>query len=685
MKLAMSHYIIGFPIQLYGIEDTPEGYKVTFINPSLKHIEHIRFKLDKSEVKQEINQSSRLIDCFVQSEIHLIQGNFAQIIAATIDGKTYEAKAFEAIIVSPHKSVHGMGYEKSLYQHDLAELVGRPKKEVEFVAENNPYYWNCVCGHTNLAEDLECQNCGINKEKLFSKQISVSREAKQTQRMMLILRNLLIWMIVIIFSQTAYQSLTGDFLFTNNLKNQFLGVMNRIVLPSLLIVLLVTAMVSKLRYKKTYFILSIIGTLAIYFYLNIMTAVYFVGSSYNFILVVAMNIGIAGIFIYNYRQKIKSLLISALMLSAIIFSINGILQYQVFGQYNITIENDGIHLTVQTTETTYTIPETIGGIEVTSIIFPKSQSYPIQDLIISQYVQHVYYYSALVLGELQTISVVDNNPYFYVEDNILYKEDGTIEMVPISIQSLYIDDDTIAEGPFKNLVNLKSLTIGKDVYEIEMEAFIGATSLESITFEDHSTIRIIGDRAFANAASLVEIEFPVSLRTLGIGVLEGATSLERLTAPFIGHERERSTDLASSTDILVYFFGSNTYLHNNLVPASLTYVEFYDITMIHNVTFYRDSYLVNIVLSSPLTQLGVRSFYGTTSLVSFSIPSGVTSIPEYCFEGSGIQSIIIPATVTYVSANAFKDTNLQSIIYLGDYNNLVVEPTGNDSLIQLLP
>ena len=271
--------------------------------------------------------------------------------------------------------------------------------------------------------------------------------------------------------------------------------------------------------------------------------------------------------------------------------------------------------------------------------------------------------------------------HFYVEDNVLYEIDGTIRMVPISIHSLYINDEVIVQGPFKDLINLKSLTIGSNVKVIEDEAFIGAISLESLTFEQTSTIETIGDRAFANAAQLTEVTFPISLQSLGLGVLAGANSLESLTSPFIGNEREITGLLAESHDILVYFFGSNTYLHNNLVPQSLKSVEFYDIEMIHNTTFYRVSSLESIVFTNDLTQIGSQSFYGTTNLLSFIIPNGVTEIPRYAFEKSGITTITIPASVTQIQANAFKDTTLQTVIYLGDINDLIIDPTGNDSLL----
>lgn len=239
-------------------------------------------------------------------------------------------------------------------------------------------------------------------------------------------------------------------------------------------------------------------------------------------------------------------------------------------------------------------------------------------------------------------------------------------------------------GPFRDLIYLKSLVIGHEVQEIKYESFINAYSLESIIFEQNSQIKIIGDDAFANAISLVEVDLPISLQHLGIGIFRNASSLQKLRAPFIGEERETSSELFRSHDILVYFFGSKTYLHYHLIPDSLKEVEFYDIDQIHNSTFYKATSLEVIILPDYMTQIGIRSFYQTHNLRYFEIPFGVTHIPESAFEGSGVNHLVIPSTVTYIDLNAFKNTNLEYVIYYGEPSNLYIDLSGNDSLIEKL-
>ncbi len=684
MEKFINHIFIDFPIHLNSIKEIDKGYQLTFRNQKRYKVDHVSVTFGKELIQLDIDSDQEYFYAVIGKKSGSVSEKSFCIKDVVIEGVVYSTKDYEKLNISPSESVHTLRYERIFYQHKIGEQISRPYREVKFIAQNNPFYWKCVCGNTNLEGEDTCHLCGVQKDELFAKELAIAEETKYTQHLVTLHKNLFIWLLISYFFQIAYQSLMGDFLFDNYLKNQFLGVLNRIVLPTFLIFSMIGVIFSRLYYKKKISKFLIVLNILIFIYLNTLAIFYFVGSSYNLIFVIALNIGIAGVFIYNFKIKFNNLLTSVLVFFAIISSIAILLQYNVLGRYNLSIQSNGIHLIVQTNEKNYTVPEMIGGIKVSDVSFPNTEDYLIEQLVISRYVEKVSYRTAIVLDHLNTISVVPENTSFYVEDNVLYQIDGSIRMVPISIESLYIDDEVIVQGPFKDLINLKSLTIGSNVKVIEDEAFIGAINLESLTFEQTSTIETIGDRAFANAAKLTEVTLPISLQSLGLGVLAGANSLESLTSPFIGNERETSDILAESHDILVYFFGSNTYLHNNLIPQSLKSVEFYDIQMIHNTTFYRVSSLESIVISSNLTQIGTRSFYGTTDLISFIVPNGITVIPQYAFEKSGIRTITIPASVTQIDANAFKDTTLQTVIYLGDINDLNIEPTGNDSLLTAL-
>lgn len=684
MKKIINHLFIDFPIHLNTIEEINKGYQLAFINNKRSKVDHITIVFGKESLQFEVNSDQALFDVVIEKKLNFVNERTFHLKDVVIEGVVYSTKNYEELVISPAESVHTLRYERIYYQNKISKQINRDSSEVKFIAQNNQFYWTCVCGNTNLEGAGTCHSCGIEKDKLFAKDLKILEESRFTQYLVALHKNLFIWLFISYFFQIAYQSLMGDLLFDNLLKNEFLGILNRIVLPTFIIFSMVGVIFSRLYYRKNISKFLIASNILIFIYLNILAVFYFVGNSYNLIFVIALNLGVAGVFIYSFKIRSKSVLTSALMFFAIISSIAILLQYSVLGKFDLSIHSNGIHLIVKTEEKNYTVPDKIGGFKVSEIAFPNTEDYLIEHLVISQYVEKVSYRTAIVLEHLNSVSVVPENTSFYVENNILYEIDGSIRMVPISIESLYIDDEVIVQGPFKDLINLKSLTIGPNVKVIEDEAFIGAINLELLTFEQTSTIETIGDRAFARAAQLTEVTFPISLQTLGLGVLAGANSLESLTSPFIGNEREITDILSESHDILVYFFGSNTYLHNNLIPESLKSVEFYDIDMIHNTTFYRASNLESIVFSGNLNQIGARSFYGTTNLMSFIIPDGVTEIPKNAFEMSGIKTITIPASVTQIRANAFNDTTLETVIYLGDINDLIIDPIGNDSLLSAL-
>lgn len=56
----------------------------------------------------------------------------------------------------------------------------------------------------------------------------------------------------------------------------------------------------------------------------------------------------------------------------------------------------------------------------------------------------------------------------------------------------------------------------------------------------------------------------------------------------------------------------------------------------------------------PVTELGVKSFYGCSSLTSITIPSSVTSLGEDCFYGcNSLTSVTIPSSVTSLGNSCF--------------------------------
>jgi len=87
------------------------------------------------------------------------------------------------------------------------------------------------------------------------------------------------------------------------------------------------------------------------------------------------------------------------------------------------------------------------------------------------------------------------------------------------------------------------------------------------------------------------------------------------------------------------------------------------VTTIGERAFYGCSSLTSITIPSSVTTIGEHAFNGCSSLTSITIPSSVTSIGNYAFVYcSGLTSITIPSSVTTIGECAFYDcSSLTSI------------------------
>ena len=131
--------------------------------------------------------------------------------------------------------------------------------------------------------------------------------------------------------------------------------------------------------------------------------------------------------------------------------------------------------------------------------------------------------------------------------------------------------------------------IPNTVTSIGYQAFQGATSLASVTFQAGSVLTSIADQAFYGASSLTSITIPATVTSIGDFAFYNATALTSVT----------------------FEAGSN-------------------LETIGNHAFRATTSLASIIIPASVNDIGANSFNGS-SISSFDIPSGVVRIRAICF------------------------------------------------------
>lgn len=283
----------------------------------------------------------------------------------------------------------------------------------------------------------------------------------------------------------------------------------------------------------------------------------------------------------------------------------------------------------------------------------------------------------------------------------------------------------IKQETFKSCASLVSITVPSNVTTLDDNCFSYCTSLTNITLPDG--LQKIDFYAFEGCKSLTNIVIPDSVTEIMGCVFANCESLESLTVPCIGYtEGDYIYPIAGwfgslwQTDkydeskyyrIPGYYY-TKDYTQNSTnywgIPLSFKSVTFTkgenifgltDLSSLTSVTLpqsaktiedwtFKDCNNLNrINLPINLQKIGAFAFSGCTKLEKVNIPDSVTimreqafaycsalndltiglglsQIPAYAFQSSGISSLILPDNIQKIGDGAFHSCeNLSSIIF----------------------
>ena len=180
---------------------------------------------------------------------------------------------------------------------------------------------------------------------------------------------------------------------------------------------------------------------------------------------------------------------------------------------------------------------------------------------------------------------------------------------------------SIGDKAFYRCSSLTSFVIPNGVTRIGTWTFLGCSSLKEVAIP--SSVNSIGDKAFWDCCSLNSIAIPDSVTSIGDGALCGCSSLKYISIP--------KNVICLNGNPFFNWYGKLECLSPNFI--------------------YEDDVLFNKDKSKIIScrVQGIRSYI---------IPSSVTSIGNYAFDGCDFLSdIVIPTSVTNIGRGAFRGCN----------------------------
>ena len=219
----------------------------------------------------------------------------------------------------------------------------------------------------------------------------------------------------------------------------------------------------------------------------------------------------------------------------------------------------------------------------------------------------------------------------------------------------------IEYGAFYQSEGLTSVSFGNKISRIENSVFQDCTSLSSVIIPDNVTL--LGNNLFTNTA-LTSVTIPASVTVIGCNAFNECLSLTNIT---VAAGNANYCDISgvlydsSRTELITYPAGRTAKTYT--IPSGTTSLE--------QFSFARTQ-VESVIMPSSLETIGIYAFY-LGSLLEAEIPNSVTSIGERAFYATSLingVSFQNTSSLTSIGDGAFAYTRFPSIVIPKSVNNI---------------
>ncbi len=292
---------------------------------------------------------------------------------------------------------------------------------------------------------------------------------------------------------------------------------------------------------------------------------------------------------------------------------------------------------------------------------------------------------------LKTFEIAPENKNFRSEDGMLISPDGTVFYgvvankkrsvlsIPASVEHLtgernfgdpgkiiFPDSLTsIPQGKFRNLANLTSVTISKNIYNVNNSTFVDCPRLAEVVLRSKATV--CSEEAFVRCAPNLTIRVDENAPTATDGASENVFELSKLndgTVVVRGVKDKLATELnipetldgLRVSQINFNAFARMRDLRTVRIPSGVETIAngaFENCVKLEKIEFARNQ---NGEIASALTLVDAYAFRGCSSLKSFEAPDSLRRVGLGAFERcASLETVALGRDVENVGFRAFAD------------------------------